>query len=163
MSIVGIRIDDRLIHGQVVNFWIPQLHVERVLIIDDEIAHDKTRKALLKLGCPAGCKASIFEVDKSIEKLKNHIDKGIRVMILARSPQPLLALISSGYSIDRIIVGNMSSKSGAKKFKNNVFIGPEEKKAFETLNDLGVGLYFKTSPTDAGEQIKNGDLEKLRF
>ena len=50
MAIVGVRIDDRLIHGQVCGYWIPQYKVERILIVDNEVCNDEARKTALKFG-----------------------------------------------------------------------------------------------------------------
>ena len=50
MAIVEVRVDDRLIHGQVCGYWIPQFDVQRILIVDNEIVNDENRKVSLKFG-----------------------------------------------------------------------------------------------------------------
>ena len=82
MAIVEVRVDDRLIHGQVCGYWIPQFDVQRILIVDNEIVNDENRKVSLKFGTPPRCKLSIFDSKKAAEKLLRKIDEGIRVMIL---------------------------------------------------------------------------------
>ena len=56
MAIVEVRVDDRLIHGQVCGYWIPQFDVQRILIVDNEIVNDENRKVSLKFGTPPRCK-----------------------------------------------------------------------------------------------------------
>lgn len=153
MAIVEVRIDDRLIHGQVVGYWVPQYKVDRILIVDNEIVNDEARKAALKFGCPPGCKLSIFDSTKAAEKLGRNIDKGIRVMILTRGPQPLLEMVEKGYSFDNITIGNMSTKEGAKSFKKTVFLTSEERKAFSKLAGHHVDLYFQMAPKDTRENV----------
>lgn len=155
MAIVEVRIDDRLIHGQVCGYWIPQYKVERILIIDNAIVHDEARKTALKFGCPPGCKVSIFDAKKSAEKLLRKIDEGIRVMILCQGPQPLLELVENGYSIDHICIGNMSTKEGAEQVKKTVYVTEEEKTAFHNLAEKGVKLYLQEKPTDSPEDVTN--------
>ena len=52
MAILDTRIDDRLIHGQVCGYWIPQYSLQRIAIVDDDIVNDETRKTTLKFGMP---------------------------------------------------------------------------------------------------------------
>lgn len=68
MAIVDARIDDRLIHGQVCSFWIPEYRVDRIVIVDDDIAKDEMRKTALRFGCPGECKLSIFDTKKAADK-----------------------------------------------------------------------------------------------
>ena len=100
MAIVEVRVDDRLIHGQVCGYWIPQFDVQRILIVDNEIVNDENRKVSLKFGTPPRCKLSIFDSKKAAEKLLRKIDEGIRVMILVRSPEPLAEMLDYGYTFD---------------------------------------------------------------
>ena len=81
MAIVEVRVDDRLIHGQVCGYWIPQFDVQRILIVDNEIVNDENRKVSLKFGTPPRCKLSIFDsknmfVDEkeaaAFKKIKEH-------------------------------------------------------------------------------------------
>lgn len=148
MAIVEVRIDDRLIHGQVVGYWVPQFKVERILIVDDEIVNDEIRKNALKFGCPAQCKLSIFGAAKAAEKLNRKIDEGVRVMLLCRTPQPFVDLADNGYLVDHITIGNMSTKVNAKHIHKNIFVSPEECAAFNWLADKGVQLSIQYTPVD---------------
>ena len=155
MAIVGVRIDDRLIHGQVCGYWIPQYKVERILIVDNEVCNDEARKTALKFGCPQSCKLSIFDSTKAADKLIRKIDEGIRVMLLAQGPKPFLELVQKGYHLDEICIGNMSTRQGAKQIKKTVYVTEEDKKDFLELSELGVKLYLQEKPTDGKEDLVN--------
>ena len=153
MAIMDVRIDDRLIHGQVCGYWIPYYNLERIAIVDDEIVNDEARKIALRFGCPEKCKLSIFDVDSATDKFKRHIDEGSRVMILCNSPIPLLKMVEKGYEINSITVGNMSSKPGAFQIKKTVFISEEEKSAFLKLVSNGVKIISQMVPNEQREDI----------
>lgn len=155
MAIVEIRIDDRLIHGQVVGYWVPQYKVERILIVDDDIVNDEARKTALKFGCPPQCKLSIFSAEKAAEKLLKKIDEGIRVMILCQGPKPLLDLANNGYQVDHITIGNMATKDGATQVDRNVFVDEADKAAFNALADKGVKLEIQYTPADSKKDATN--------
>lgn len=153
MAIVEVRVDDRLIHGQVSGYWVPQFSVQRILIIDDYIVHDEARKTALKFGCPPSCKLSIFNVEKAADKLQRNIDHGIRVMILCQNPQPLADLVRKGYSIDHVTVGNMASKQGAEHIAENAYVSQKEREAFEYLVQKGIPVFYQIAPNKPVEDI----------
>ena len=153
MAILDVRIDDRLIHGQVCGYWIPQYSLERIAIVDDMIAKDEARKTALKFGMPERCKLSIFDSAKAADKFSRKIDEGIRVMILCNSPQPILCMAESGYQVSYITIGNMATKPGAVQIEKNTFVSPEEKEAFVKLIDRGVKVYVQNTPSDARRDV----------
>ena len=158
--ICDVRIDDRLIHGQVCGFWIPQYNLERIAIVDDEIVNDQARKTALKFGCPEKCKLSIFNVESAVDKFNRNIDAGIRVMILVSSPIPLLKMVEKGYKINEITVGNMSTKPNAKQVRKTIFVSPEEKEAFIKLSEHGVKIISQMVPSEPRENII-ADIRKV--
>lgn len=153
MAIMDVRIDDRLIHGQVCGYWIPHYNLERIAIVDDIIVNDEARKTALRFGCPAKCKLSIFNVDTAVDKFNRHIDEGSRVMILCNSPIPILKMVENGYKIQSITVGNMSSKPGAIQIKKTVYISLEERDAFVKLAENGVKIISQMVPNEQREDI----------
>lgn len=157
--ICDVRIDDRLIHGQVCGFWIPHYSLERIAIVDNEIVNDQARKTALKFGCPEKCKLSIFSVDAAVDKFKRKIDEGIRVMILCSNPLPLLEMVEKGYEIREITVGNMSTKPGAVQVKKTVFVSAQEREAFLKLAERGVSIVSQMVPGEPRENLIN-DLKK---
>lgn len=155
MAILDVRIDDRLIHGQVCGFWIPQYSLERIAIVDDVIVNDEVRKTALKFGCPDKCKLSIFSSEKAADKFNRKIDDGIRVMILCNSPLPILSMAEHGYQVPYITVGNMATKAGAVQVKKTVFVSPEERDAFKKLIERGVTIYAQMVPKEPREDISD--------
>lgn len=153
MAIVDVHIDDRLIHGQVCSFWIPEYEVDRIVIVDDEIAQDEMRKTALRFGCPGECKLSIFSAEKAAAKFLANIDRGINVMILCNRPQPILAMATHGFKVHHVTVGNMSTKPDAKQVSKTVFVSPEEWKAFCGLAEEGVPIFDQMIPNDFRDEI----------
>lgn len=153
MAIVDTRIDDRLIHGQVCSFWIPEHKVDRIVIVDDDIAQDEMRKTALRFGCPPECKLSIFSSEKAAAKFLANIDRGVNVMILCNRPKPILQMARSGYQVEYVTVGNMSTKPDAKQISKTVFVSAEEWNDFNGLVELGVPIFDQMIPTDARNNI----------
>lgn len=153
MAIVDTRIDDRLIHGQVCSYWIPQYGVDRIVIVDDDIAKDEMRKTALRFGCPGECKLSFFDAEKAASKFLANIDRGINVMILCNRPQPILQMAREGFKVPYVTVGNMSTKPDAKQVRKTVFVSPEEWEDFRGLVVQGIPLFDQMIPREPREEI----------
>ena len=149
MAILDVRIDDRLIHGQVCGFWIPHYSLERIAIVDDEIVNDEIRKTALKFGCPEKCKLSIFSTVKAADKFIRKIDEGIRVMILCNSPVPILKMAQLGYKAPFVTVGNMSNGADKKRVSKNICVTEADEENFNYLSGLGYKLYSQMVPSEA--------------
>jgi PTS system mannose-specific IIB component len=64
---IAVRVDDRLIHGQVVTQWVKVFNAQKIVVIDNNVAKDKMQKNVLKFAAPPELKVSIFSVDKAVE------------------------------------------------------------------------------------------------
>ncbi|WP_213951752.1 PTS sugar transporter subunit IIB [Tepidanaerobacter syntrophicus] len=154
MAIVDVRIDDRLIHGQVCGYWIPYYNVDKIVIVDDKICNDEMRKTALKFGCPNKVKLSILSTKDAADKLKRGLDKGSNVMILCEGPAPLRKMIELGYSISKVTVGNMSNKPGTRHIKGTVYISQQDEEDFKFLTEHGVKIIAQMVPTEAPVELE---------
>ena len=66
---LAVRVDDRLIHGQVVTQWVKVFHAQKIVVIDDQVAIDKMQKSILKFAAPPDLKVSILSVEKAAEDI----------------------------------------------------------------------------------------------
>lgn len=67
---VNIRIDDRLIHGQVATRWSTGLRATRIMVIDNDVANDDVQKSVLRMAAPSGISTSIITEEKAITNIK---------------------------------------------------------------------------------------------
>jgi mannose PTS system EIIAB component len=155
VAIVEVRIDDRLIHGQVCGFWIPHYSVEKIVIVDDKICNDDMRKTALKFGCPGSVKLSILSSEVAADKLKRNLDKGSRVMILCEGPAPLRKMVELGYSISKVTVGNMSKKPGTQHVKGTVYVSKQDNEDFKYLSEQGVNVLTQMVPNEKPVEYEN--------
>ena len=67
--IKAVRVDHRLVHGQVAFTWTHYLAISRIIVIDDKAANDEFQKMALNISKPAGVKLNIFTVEKALSKM----------------------------------------------------------------------------------------------
>ena len=88
-GIVAIRIDDRLIHGQVVAYWSNSLKLTRIMVANDDVAVDDMRKSVLRMAAPAGIKTSIIPVERAAKQILEGKYAGQRVFLIVNKPAGL--------------------------------------------------------------------------
>jgi PTS system mannose-specific IIB component len=147
MSIELVRIDDRLIHGQVVTTWVKDFEIEQVLIINDKAAADKTQQAVLTMTAPPGVKVLIFGISQFIDILKSTSIKKRTMLILATSID-VLALVENEVEITKINVGGMRMAEGRRSLSRAVSVTPEEEMAFRKLIEHNLLIEIQMVPRD---------------
>ncbi len=147
-KIVQVRIDERLIHGQVASFWTSYLGANRIMVIDNNAVKDNIQKTALKMACPPGVKLSILSTGKAAENLLSQKYKDEKIFIVLKGPEVLLELREKGLNLDEVNVGNMSSGRGTTQVKKSVNVTEEDVKNFHKLEELGVTLYAQMVPND---------------
>lgn len=152
---VHIRIDDRLIHGQVATRWATGLKVNRIMIIDDQVAVNETEKSVLRMAAPAGVNTSILQFDKAVANIKNGNYAGQRVMLVVKSPVILVKMMEAGIQLLPVNVGNMSNRPGTTQYKKSVSMTDEEKVAVEKLFQAGIKVTAQMVPDEPDVSIEN--------
>ncbi len=149
MPIVLVRIDDRLIHGQVVEGWLKKIRVTHIIIVSDEVVKDQMQKTLLGMAAPSNVRVSTFSIQEAASKLKTDEFKRDFILILFSNPQDTLRFINSGVKIKSVNVGGMHFSSGKKQILPNLSVDDSDIKAFGEMHKLGVELEARILPDDA--------------
>lgn len=152
MEIGVFRIDDRLIHGQVITAWISHADATAVVVADDKAAGDDFQKALLKMATPDSIELRIVTVDEAASLFGDEGPDG-RALLLVRGPEQALRLIRAGVKVDRINVGNMNMKKGKTKVLGNLWVFPEDVDAIEKVYREGVSLEVRAVPSERSQDV----------
>lgn len=160
MEIGVLRIDDRLIHGQVITAWISYADATTVVVADDGAAADEFQQTLLKMATPDTIDLRIVSVKDAAELLLR--DEPGRALVLVRGPKQVGELLAGGVSIQNVNVGNMNMKKGKTKVLGNMWVFPEDVVAFEELWKQGVSLEVRAVPNDRSQDVREL-LHKLQL
>ncbi len=148
MGIELVRIDDRLIHGQIVMAWCKTMAIEHIVVIDDEVALDLIRKMLLKAVTPPGINVSVLNVIQGVESLKMDAFAEEKLLILAANPTTILHLVENGLAISKVNIGGMSFSQGKVPVTKAVSLSDTDKQAFRELHEHGIDLQIQLLPHD---------------
>ncbi|MEA4820788.1 MAG: PTS sugar transporter subunit IIB [Erysipelotrichales bacterium] len=150
MKINVVRIDDRLIHGQIVTKWIKDADARMIMVVDDKAASDKTQQMILKLAVPSGITLEILSKEDALKRV-NEDKSNTNVLLLIRNPKEANSFVEMGFVIEKIIVGNISnSKSnvGRTKLLDYIYVEPQDIDALKSLASKGIKLEVKAIPEE---------------
>lgn len=145
LNIVLTRIDDRLIHGQVITAWAKITQGNRIIVVDDEVAEDPFMVKVLKMAAPSSIKVEILTIKDAAAVLQGE-DTGEKVIILAKNPTTVLGLVQGGVDIHELNLGGMGAMQGRKQLYRNISISPDEKNVFKEMMGLGVDVFVQIVP-----------------
>lgn len=149
--IVLNRIDSRLIHGQVIEAWLPHLHVQRVVVADDESATDPLAKVALTLAVPPDVEVVLAPV-MSIDYRALSNDK-VRTLVLFRDVNAAVAARERGLPDGVLNVGNVHSAPGKQPVTRSVFLDSSESRALAQLKQSGMQVVIQAVPTEKPAQL----------
>lgn len=155
-----LRLDERLIHGQVVIKWSRHLSVNRILVLNDEAANNDLIKKSLMMAAPSDAKVAITTMDEGISLLSDPRAESLSILILVKTPLDVLKLMKSVDGIKTVNIGNFGrvaprEGSGARKlYRNNLYLYDSEVEIIRQILDTGVECNYQTTPEDKPDSVK---------
>ena len=164
-KITALRVDDRLIHGQVAMTWTKQLAVQGIVVANDEAANDNTQKMALKMAVPGGIKSLIKPVDEAIRILNNPKASRMRILVLTRTVKDALKIRQSVGEIGFLNVGNTGRFDGIDVSEKlvltpTIMLTKTEQQALKDLVALDPKPCMQQVPNDEQKLVKDV-LDKL--
>ncbi|MBV7390110.1 PTS system mannose/fructose/N-acetylgalactosamine-transporter subunit IIB [Enterococcus alishanensis] len=154
-GINNIRIDDRLIHGQVATMWSNKLGVTRIMVVNNAVANNDVQKKVLRMAVPAGIASSIITSETALKNIIADKYEGQNVLLIVKSPIDLLPFEEAGLDLGVVNVGNMSNRKDTEVLRPNISVTSEERAAFEKLLSDGVEFTTIMTPDDKKTYLKD--------
>ena len=151
MPIIFARVDDRLVHGQVVQAWLPQLSVDEVMIPFIKEKEERINRGLLRLSLPYEYSLTVLE---SHACMRYALNSKKRIFVLAGSLEELADLVEDGMMLKSVNIGGMHFKPGAQKLDDNVFLDERDKYILKVIAGLGVQIETRALPNSKSISLK---------
>ena len=148
-----VRLDYRLVHGQILAAWVNHLSAQRIILVDDAAANDEMKSAALKLAKPAGIRLNIFTVEKAITKMPKILELNENIMMVFGTTKALVDVCKATGAINEIQYRATFNKDGSKQIDQSVFLDESEQSDTRELLAMGVKLYSQQTPSFPKEPI----------
>jgi len=152
-QVVMNRIDDRLIHGQVIIGWTKLRNANSIMIVDDGVAKNPMMLDIMRFAAPPGIKLEAITVDVAAGRIRNLDQGNDRIMLLAKVPSTFLRLLETGYKPTDINYGAMAHKANSKNVAPNCELTPQELDETEKLYQAGIRIWIQLVPFGGQKEV----------
>ena len=147
MPIVLFRVDERLIHGQVVVGWGERLHMDRIIVIDDDLSASSWEQELYCLGVPPSVDATFTTVAQAKRDLPSWRREARRLVVLVRDLETLGRLATDGdLEQVEINIGGIHFAPGRERILPYLFLSHSEQDELKKISETGAILSARDLP-----------------
>ena len=151
---VFARIDDRLIHGQVVEGWVNFLKATCILVADDKVASNPLQRSIMEIAVPQGLRVQIGTVEEISRALRSPDLVKERVILLFSNPSDALRSLVAGVPCEELNVGGMHYLPGKRKLLEVLALDDTDLEALREIMKRGVRVDVQTVPTDRPQPLQ---------
>ena len=147
--VILYRVDDRLVHGQVVEGWVPHLRADELAVVSDEIAGDEMRRTIMRFATPDDVELKIMTVAEAAAWLPEAQSSAHKVLVLLPGLAEALALEEKGLKIPSLNIGGMHYSAGKNlSIGKAIFLNDEDCAALKALAAAGIEIEGRGVPSD---------------
>lgn len=146
-KIAKVRIDYRLIHGQVVARWLKETQATKIIIVNDMLVKDRSMGNIYRMATPAGVRCAIVSVGHFMQSWnESQLGDGI-AMVLFKDAKTLHQCWKDGFKPEAVQIGGMGAGPERKIVYQNMSLNKED---FDLLNEIATEtpIYFQATPED---------------
>lgn len=154
MPLLLARIDDRLIHGQVVHGWGGALHPTLLVIISDSLRTQPERAELFLFAVPEGAQGRVVSVAEALApSFRSDVEKE-RTILLFAGPDEALRLAEGGFPLTDVNLGGLHHAPGRRELLPYVFLDDVDRDRLRALLQRGVTVYAQDLPSNARHAVE---------
>lgn len=157
-----VRIDFRLIHGQVITNWVKQVSADQILVIDRELTDDPFMAQVYLMAAPPNVKVHMVKPEDALEKIKDKRFKSSRWLVLFKSVPKAKEAFDLGFPIKELQIGGLGNGSDKVMISNQLSLNEEEVHMLQEMEDKGTKIYLQSVSKEAAIPFKKAAQKVLK-
>ena len=155
LNIVLVRVDSRLVHGQILEAWVPHVKAKCIIVVDDKVAGDSFFETVIRMAVPSDMEVIISSVDDFVQNYTYTHGTGKKTIVLFSSIADACNAFSRGFRFERLNIGNVYNNEYKICCSSSVFLCEEEISNIENmLKETGVFVELQRVPKGRAVNIK---------
>ena len=142
------RVDNRLVHGQIIETWLPFTGAGVLLVVNDQLKNDPIQQEIISLAIPPGVEALFAEVEQAKELLKKYSRNNSTALVLFATCKDARRAYEGGLDFPSLNVGNLHYTPGKRQLCAHVALSSEDEDCLRYFKEHGVQLDFRCVPND---------------
>lgn len=153
MSLDLVRVDNRLIHGQIIEAWVPYVKAERIVVVDDATAADPLQRSILELATPGDIRLDVVTIAEAVRLQQAQAFEQSHCIVLFAGPCQAYNAFMAGFRFTALNIGNVHFAQGKTRVSPSVCCDAEELSVLRALVKAGVEVEVRAVPREARKQI----------
>lgn len=156
-----VRIDFRLIHGQVITKWSNKISATRIVVVNDALSQDEFMADIYVMAAPPGMTVDVISIDDFEANAKNgEYEKG-NILVLFRGIKDAKAIVERGIKFKQVQIGGLGSGDGRTSVVKGISIDGEDAEDLQTIEASGAEVTFQVTPEEKKLSLE-GAVKKVR-
>ena len=143
-----VRIDNRLVHGQIIETWLPFTGSHFIAVINDELSGDALRREIMSLAIPQGVDLAFLAVKDAPTFFEKNIAQAANALVIFSNCPDARSAYEHGFVFSRINIGNLHYGPGKRQICTHVAVSRDDQACLEFFSRRGVNLDFRCVPND---------------
>ena len=149
MKTAVVRIDNRLVHGQILESWVPFLRAAKIIVVNDKVASDLFMESVIKMAVPRGIEVSVYEVEEFAKSYAGSTAVDRDTIILFESINDVIHAYQWGFRFDALNIGNVANSGSDKRcVVTHIFMNAAEIDGLMMFVNNGIDVEVRGVPTD---------------
>lgn len=149
-----IRVDHRLLHGQVAFNWVAHLNADSILLVSEHLLEDPIRLSAVRLAKPSNVKLVVMNVDKAIDNIKRGVTDKYNLLIVCETVNEAVKLSTAVNASELNLGGTLPGKE-KRKLERTLYLNEEELESLTSLEQSGVNVYYQMIPSESVKKLKS--------
>ncbi len=145
---VFYRVDNRLVHGQIISTWMSHLRVKTFLVVSDSVPENSLQMTMFRMAIPTELNYLALSISDAAAWLNNQRNSSDSVMVLMETIEDAARLFEAGHPFPLLNIGNIHHAAGRRSFSNAVFLGEPEIDRLKGLFGRGVRAEIQSLPNE---------------
>lgn len=152
-NLLLLRVDDRLIHGQVMTAWLKTLPAKQILVVDNGVAADDFMRAVIEMAAPDKVDVKIYNEDQAAKIFKDGLEDPS--IVLVKTPLTVKRLVEQGIEFPEVNIGGVGMAPGKKKFYKNISLSADERLSLKEFIEKMMKVFIQIIPSEKSIDARN--------
>ena len=145
-NIILTRIDNRLIHGQIVGNWAGTIGANLIVVADDIVSESEIEQGVMRLAANTlGFESRFFSIQKTIDIIEK-ASPDQKILLVVKTPEGLKKIIEGGVEINKVNIGNMHFSEGKKQIGNKAYVSESELSDLKFIKKHVKEIFIQDTP-----------------
>ena len=141
------RVDNRLVHGQIISTWMPHLRLKRFVVVNDKLPTSNMRMKMFRMAIPSAVEFHALTVNDAAQFLNSESNRDVSTIVLFENIDDAVSLFESGHPFTNLNLGNVHHGPGRRSYTPSVFLSDGDLSKLKSLFVQGVRCEIRSLPT----------------